>query len=141
MAIFRYKKSIDMPPKEGQKFATTYYRQSPDEYDRTKQHIILVASEIMEFVDSHPEWDEFVNQPLKGFPRLNGLPNYSINQILSDILDQTKQNKDLPSGMLGRWSRLFADTEYDIEMLQEFTPTTVSPRLFENLFDQWAGAR
>ena len=141
MVIFRYTKSIDMPPKEGQKFATTYYRQNSNEYQRIKAHIVQVASEIMEFVDSNPQWDEFVNQPLKGFARLNGRPNYSINQILADILEQTRSNKDLPSGMLGRWSRLFADTEYDIEMLQEYTPTAVSPRLFESLFDHHAGAR
>jgi hypothetical protein len=138
MAIFRYKKSIDMPPKEGVKFATTYYRQSDEQYDLIKQHIIMVASEIMDFVDQNPEWDEFVTQPLKGFPRLNGKPNYSINQILSDMLEQTKSNKDLPSGMLGRWSRLFHGTEYDIEMLQEYTPTNISPDLFNSLF---AGAR
>jgi hypothetical protein len=138
MPIFRYKKSIDMPPKEGVKFATTYYRQGPEQYEQIKQHIITVASEIMEYVDSHPEWDLFVNQPLRGFPRLNGKPNYSINQILADMLEQTRSNKDLPSGMLGRWSRLFHGTEYDIEMLQEFTPTGISPDLFDNLF---AGAR
>ena len=138
MAIFRYKKSVDMPPKEGQKFATTYYRQSDEQYGKIKQHIVMVATEIMDFVDGNPEWDLFVNQPLKGFPRLNGKPNYSINQILGDMLEQTRSNKDLPSGMLGRWSRLFHGTEYDIEMLQEHTPTTVSPDLFDSLF---AGAR
>lgn len=130
-----------MPPKEGQKFATTYYRQSPDEYQRMRDHIVLVASEINEFVEINPEWDEFVNSPLKGFGRLNGKPNYSINQILADILAQTTDNKDITQGMLGRWNRLFEGTEYDIELLQEFTPTKISPTLFTNLFDQYAGAR
>lgn len=141
MAIFRYRKSVDMPPKEGQKFATTYYRQSPEEYQRLRAHIIEVASEIMDLVELNPEWDEFVNEPLKGFGRLNGKANYSINQIIADILEQTTTHKDITQGMIGRWNRLFADTAYDMELLQEHSPTTISPRLFQNLFDQSAGVR
>jgi hypothetical protein len=134
MAIFRYRRTKEMAPREGVKYATTYYQQSSDEYVRTRAHIRQVAGEILEYIEANPSWLEFVQQPLQGFPRTEGQANYTIEDILTDMLNQTNTDKDIPSGMLGRWNRLFDGTEYDIEMLQELTPTGVSPRLFENLF-------
>lgn len=138
MAIFRYTKTVEMAPKEGQKFATTYYKQKPEEAVKTKEFIALVGREIVEACERNPELQEFCQQPLRGFPRLNNQPNYTIEDIICDMIAQMDSGKDLPSGMFGRWGRLFKDTEYDIELLQEHTPTKVSPRLFNDLFSNTA---
>ncbi len=134
MAIFRYTKTVEMAPKEGVKFATTYYKQRPEEAVRTKQFIAQVGREIIEVCERNPELQEFCQQPLKGFGRTNNRPNYTIEDIICDMIGQMESGKDIPSGMFGRWGRLFKDTEYDIELLQEYTPTKISPRLFNDLF-------
>jgi hypothetical protein len=138
MAIFRYTKTVEMAPKEGQKFATTYYKQRPEEAVKTKQFIALVGTEIISACERNPELQEFCQQPLRGFPRTNNKPNYSIEDVICDMIGQMENGKDLPSGMMGRWGRLFNDTEYDIELLQEHTPTKISPRLFNDLFSNTA---
>lgn len=141
MAIFRYTSTKEMAPKDGANYATTYYKQKHEEHTRTLEHIRMVASEIVEACEKNLQWAIFCQEPLKGFPRTSKRPNYTIEDIVSDLMGQMTLGNDIPSGMIGRWNRLFHDTEYDIELLQEQTPTKVSPRLFDNLFNRHAGKR
>lgn len=134
MAVFNYKKSRVMDPRPGVKYSTTYYQQSRSQAQATYEHVKNVAESIVEVCEGNPDWHDFVQEPLSGYPRSDQRPNYSVEDVVSDLLFQLDSGRDIPSGMLGRWNRLFADTEWDIELVQEYTTTTVSPGLFANLF-------
>ena len=117
MSEFQYTSIKKMDPKPGVKYATEYYKQSPSEYALLKAHASTVASEIMRVCDYDPVLNEWVHSPLKKFPKSRG--KYSVMDILTDMIDQLAKNKDIPSGILGRWNRLFAGTEWDIVMTTE----------------------
>ena len=38
-------------------------------------------------------------------------------EIVTDMVEQFVKQKDLPSGMLGRWQKLFANTDWDIALV------------------------
>jgi hypothetical protein len=53
---------------------------------------------------------------------------------MRDLVDQLDAGKDIPSGMLGRWNRLFAGTGLELELVpeSELPPPTEFSRLFGN---------
>jgi hypothetical protein len=136
MAKFKYKSTKELTPKPGVTYSTTYYQQRTEEYQRTRQHIIAVVTEISAVSDLDKDLAVWILEPLKGFPRTQRQPNYSLVDIVTDMLGQVEARKDIPSGMLGRWNRLFYDTEWDIEMSHEYQSGAADPEVFNDLFDQ-----
>jgi len=113
---FHYTSRKEMEPRPGVRFATTYYKQTQAEYARLRQHIYRVAAEIMAACDSDLDTYRWWTTPLKGYRKTAGA-NYTPSEIVTDMVEQFVKQKDLPSGMLGRWNRLFADTDYDIRLV------------------------
>ena len=113
---FHYTSRKEMEPKPGTNFATTYYKQTQQEYTRLRAHIYRVAAEIMALCDSDLDTYRWWTTPLKGYRKTAGA-NYTPSEIVTDMVEQFVKQKDLPSGMLGRWNRLFADTDYDIRLV------------------------
>ena len=130
MAKFKYKTIKKMMPKDGVKYSTEYYKQSPAEYTRLDEHIRAVMEQVITAADRAGILDE-LEKPMSGFPRTNKQPNYSALDVMQDMLDQINREKDIASGLLGRWNRLFdANAEFTIEMEEERLPNPVFNKLF-----------
>lgn len=131
MAKFKYKSIKKMIPKDGVKYSTSYYKQSVPEYGRVDEHIRSVMEQVVKAADKNDLLEE-LNTPLPGFPRTSKKPNYSAMDIMQDMLDQINHQKDIPSGMLGRWNRLFQDNdEFTIDMEEDIPqPNPVFNKLF-----------
>ena len=128
MANFKYKKQRAMTPKDGARYSTTYYKQTPAEYTRVVEHIERV---IVEVTRAAQEAQIDITEPLKGFPRTSHKPNYSLQDIMADMLDQVDHERDIASGLLGRWNRLFEDNpDFTIEMTEEQLPNPLFNKLF-----------
>ena len=130
MAKFKYKKIKHMNPRPGVKYATDYYKQTPAEYTRTYEHIKNVIVDVVSNANKHNITEELY-KPQKGFPRTNKQPNYSMWDIMADMLDQFDHERDLPSGMLGRWNKIFGDNEaLTIDMEEDSPPNPLFNQLF-----------
>ena len=128
MAKFKYKSIKHMTPREGVRYATEYYKQTPAEYTRVTQHIERVVVEVTRAALAA---NIDLAEPLKGFPRTAKKPNYSAEDIMADMLDQVDHERDIASGLLGRWNRLFEDNpDFTIEMTEEQLPNPLFNKLF-----------
>lgn len=142
--IIKYLRKQEMEPREGVKYSTTYYQQNSEQAQEAYQHIKAVAEAIVDACERDEDLKEWVQQPLRGFPRTGPQPNYSMEDIVMDMLRQLDSGKDIPSGMLGRWNRLFDDTPWDIKMEEYQSPRAVKAGLFNQIFtqlDPYAGAQ
>lgn len=114
---FYYTSRKEMEPRPGVRFATTYYKQTQSEYALLRAHVYRVAADIMAACDSDLDLYRWWTTPLRGYKKTAGA-NYTPSEIVTDMVEQLVKQKDLPSGMLGRWQRLFADTLWDIDLEQ-----------------------
>ena len=131
-AEFQYTSRKEMEPRPGVRYATTYYKQSLTEYRLLQQHVHWVAKEIMSATDADSDLRIWSAEPLKAFPKSSRRQHYSLMEIVTDMLTQMAQHKDIPSGILGRWNRLFEATAWDIRMT---SGTPARPTTFGQLFD------
>ena len=132
MAKFGYLNRRQMDPRPGVKYATEYYRQTATQRARCLQHIERVVQQVGEqALESQGNFD-LISEPMSGFPRTGGLANYSALDVMRDLVDQLDAGKDIPSGMLGRWNRLFAGTGLELELVPEsqLPPPTEFSKLF-----------
>jgi hypothetical protein len=124
----RYRQIRKMTPRDGVRYATEYYKQSPGEYTKLYEH---VQQTIVEVVRAAQAYGIDLDVPLTGFPRTSKRPNYSAMDIMQDMLTQMDQERDVPSGMLGRWNRLFdANEDMQILMEEQSVPNPVFNKLF-----------
>ena len=134
MAKFIYREIKHMTPRDGAKYATDYYKQDPKNYDELQTHIRRVITEITDHATATRSLGD-LEQPLKGFPRTGGRPNYSALDIMYDMYQQFELGRDLPSGILGRWNRLFAEfPEEAIEMVSEAAVVLAKTQQYRALF-------
>ena len=128
MTQFKYKNIKQMTPREGVKYATDYYKQTPAEYSKLYEHVKQTIVEVVRAADTSAI---DLEQPLKGFPRTSQRPNYSAMDIMEDMLKQMELERDVPSGILGRWNRLFeANEDMQIIMEEQSVPNPVFNKLF-----------
>ena len=131
MAKFKYKTIRQMDARPGVKYATQYYKQAQAEYDRLREHIQQACQALREVAQTHPELYPACYTPMRDFPKSQRGEYYTVEEIMSDALAQMLSGKDLPSGMLGRWNRLFAGLSVDIEMVDQARPEPGYNHLFE----------
>lgn len=129
MAQFKYKAIKKMDAKPGVKYSTEYYKQTPPEYTALSKHVDQTIREMILAADQANALGD-LEAPLKGFPRTQGRPNYSAFDIMNDLKEQLDHERDLPSGMLGRWQRLFEGTDCQIDMVEDTPPNPVFNKLF-----------
>ena len=132
MPEFHYTTKKELEPRPGTNFATTYYKQTQREYTRLRAHVYRVAAEFNSVCDSDLDYYKWAVKPLKGYKKSTKGEYYTPMEIVTDMLGQFTKQKDLPSGMLGRWSKLFADTPWDIRMV---TGTPAKDTTYGKLFD------
>jgi hypothetical protein len=118
MAKFGYTSKRTMDPRPGKTYATEYYKQSRSERRRTQEHIERTIVRVGEHA-RETDTVEGLTVPMKNFQRKETKGAYSIVDIMSDLHEQMKAGKDIPSGMLGRWNRLFEGTSSEIQMVLE----------------------
>lgn len=126
--------------------SSTYYQMTWAEKKRLRQWVDSIIEEIMEVCVQNSEWDDFVTNPLEirgpnGFAKKAKGEYYSIAEIFIDLKKRLDKNEDPLDSMLGpngRWNRLFAGTDYEIDLIDE---TDVVSNKFSSLFDEYAGAQ
>lgn len=127
---FHYESTRQMDQKDGRNFATKYYKLHPQEYARVKQHIVRVAEAVDE-IAHYPDVAAWLDTPQKQYRKTTG-EYYTPGEIVTDMLKQVKNNRDITQGLLGRWRRLFARVEScDFELTDEHIPTTNFGELFK----------
>ncbi len=119
MAKFGYQSTRKMDPKPGRTYATEYYKQSKRERARTQEHVESVIRQVGDKVAENPGMEETLLEPMKGFQRRETKGAYTAVDVMSDMLTQLQSGKDIPSGMLGRWNRMFDGTGCEIDMVPE----------------------
>lgn len=118
MPKFGYQSTRKMDPKPGRTYATEYYKQSRSERERTYQHVLRTIKSVGERAAENDGWDA-LKTPMKGFQRRETKGAYTPLDVMGDMLEQLEAGKDIPSGMLGRWNRLFDGYGCEIEMVVE----------------------
>jgi len=121
MAHFYYTQLRQMEPRPGRKYSTDYYLQTPDQATQTYLHIQQVIIRVGTLAVSTQDGCRVLLMPLKRFPRTDGTC-YSAVDIMEDLFTQMRQGRDIPSGMLGRWNRLFENTPDQIDLQPELKP-------------------
>jgi len=137
---------VKVMPKRADGLASTYYRMTYQEKQRLKDWINTIVDEITEVCLAKAEWGEFVMQPLeirgpRGFAKAVKGEYYSPAEIIGDLVGKLNKGQDPLDSMLGpngRWNRLFADTEFAIDLVDH---TEVEHNKFGSLFSEHAGAR
>jgi hypothetical protein len=133
---FYYHRIDQMEPREGQKFATRYLKQSPQHRTQLVRHIRDCSNEIIDYLEDHPEemaWH--TSTPLKGFPKTGGQKNRTTWELVTDLCQEaagTKRDgtpKDFAMAPIERWNKLFDGTDYEI-FLEEHNPSKKFNQLF-----------
>ena len=119
MPKFGYESIRKMEPRPGRNYATEYYKQSRAERARTEQHINLTIQRVGEKALENPGMEQLLVEPMRGFQRRETKGEYTAVDVMGDLLEQINCGKDIPSGMLGRWNRLFEGSGCEIDMVPE----------------------
>jgi hypothetical protein len=138
MAKFYYQKTHKMEARNGNKFATTYYKQTLEQRHSLTKHIRASVKEIVDYLDTDPEMMSWAqNTPLKGFPKTTG-GKRTLWELLTDIASEASGKKrdgtpkDYAQAPIDRWNKLFADTDYEITLEENLTNKKTT---FEQVFD------
>ena len=130
MPTFKYKNLRRMTPRDGVRYATEYYKQTPAEYTKLCEHVEWAMGDILLALDSIGQ-AAVLEQPLRKFPRTNSRPNYSAFDVMNDMREQLAMQRDVPSGILGRWQRLFeSNPEYQIELVEDLPANPIFNQLY-----------
>jgi hypothetical protein len=119
MPKFGYLSIREMEPRIGRKYSTKYYKQSRPERLRTEEHIQQTILDVGQKALENPGMEQALLEPMKGFQRAETKGAYSAVDVMNDMLTQIQAGKDIPSGILGRWNRLFEGTGREIDMVPE----------------------
>ena len=142
MKTFRFIDQKTMLPRPGNKFSTTYYRQT---YQQRQDMVLWLEQQIYQLLSeiaSHDQLAQASNWPLQGFPKTQGQKNRSLLEIINDMLDEiqgVKKNgkpKDIAQAPVDRWNKFFQGSEW--EFVLEFGTTDQKPTAFLDLFKQEA---
>jgi hypothetical protein len=131
---FGYTHRREMEPRPGRKYSTVYYKQSARERARTQRHVETVIQRLGDRVLENPGSEQALLEPMPGFQRRETKGAYTAMDVISDMFEQMTSGKDIPSGMLGRWNRLFAGTGLEIDMVIE--SELPAPTEFSELFQE-----
>ena len=118
-----YQRTQAMNPREGVNFATVYIKQTLSQRRELCQHIKQTIEEIAQAIEQDSDLAEWIRTPLQGFKTTKGV-NRSVVDILTDMTNEarglTKNNmpKDFAQAPIDRWNRLFANTDYAIDLVK-----------------------
>ena len=107
MPTFIKQSTRQMDPRPGVRYATQYTRVSKSERRKLRRFVEEIFEETLTAALANNDYA--LLEPLKGFPRTGGRANYSAAEVMKDMVDQLESGKDVASGILGRWNRLFEE--------------------------------
>ena len=134
MATFQYRTQLSLEPRPGVRYATTYYKMTPAQSQQLIAWLASIGSAIDQVCDENPDWAEWLNQPLKRFRKSRAGEYYTPLELLTDMLTQLTEGRDLPEAMVGRWNRLCGHTDWQMHMTDQ-TPDRVR---FDQVFERGA---
>jgi len=118
-----YIRTEKMAPRDGFEYSTTYLKQTLAQRKELCRHIRQVVEEIADAIESREDLREFIARPLKGFKTTQGI-NRSVMDLLQDMITEGRGRqrnglpKDFAMAPIERWNKLFADTDYAIELVE-----------------------
>jgi len=135
MTQFVYEQLKRMNPRDGVKFSTEYYQMTARQHQTLLDHVIRVAQEVYQHAEATGQV-AVLQEPLAGFPRKStGKRNYTAEDVITDLLGYLSAGNDAPSGMIGRWRRLFAEfPEEDIDLIDRIDLEAAKNQTFTRLF-------
>lgn len=119
-----YRSTHKMEPREGLNYSTTYIKQSPAQRKQLVSHCRQVLEEISDCIEGNEELQQWIKEPLVGFPRKN-MSNRSLTDIISDMIQECTGKrangtpKDFALAPIERWNKIFGDTDYAIILEKE----------------------
>ena len=136
MAKIFYKAIHKMEPRPGVKYATEYLVQTHRDRKKLTRHIANVLQDIAILEHNNPGFIKEMEQPIKGFPKSVKGQYYSAWEIVEDMYKEATGRKrdgmpkDFAMAPIGRWNRLFKDTDRQIDLFEEHQRTN-----FGDIFD------
>lgn len=132
MPQFGYTSTRKMDPVPGRTYSTEYYKQSRRERQRTEDFVTAQLERIGTPALTDPAYLDQLMRPLPNYKKKESHGCYSTGEIIADMYEQLKKGNDIPSGMLGRWNRIFEGTDNQIHL----APEQVTGNTYHNLFDR-----
>jgi hypothetical protein len=123
MKTIGYQKTQQMEPRPGVKYATTYYKQSHAQRETLVDWIRRCSMEIVECVDSDPDFAQWWLSPIKEFRKTDKTyrtPEEIVQDLLLEAVGQKRngEHKDFAQAPIERWNRLWRETPWEFSMVQ-----------------------
>lgn len=118
METFYYRALKELEPRPGFRYATVYYKQSPQEYERTKSWLVRIAEEMLDVANHDPAMAEWMLRPQADFKKSTRRDFYCVQELITDLVQQVAQGKDIPQSMVGRWNRLCEGTPWEVRFVE-----------------------
>jgi hypothetical protein len=127
MKTITYSKIQQMEPRPGVKYATSYYKQSTRQREDLVEWLRRCSIDIVECVDSDPEFVQWWTSPLKDFRKADKTyrtPEEIVEDLLLEAVGQKRngEHKDFAQAPIERWNRLFRETPWEFRMVESFQP-------------------
>lgn len=119
MTTFYYKTLVKMEPIGKKTYQTTYIKQSHHEHARLKNWLVQVAEQIIGATEINASAAEWFTSPMREFRKSQKGQYYTPEELLTDMITQLAQGKDMPQSMIDRWNRLTNGTQWEIELLED----------------------
>lgn len=114
-----------MAPRAGVNYSTEYLVQEFRDRLKLKRHIASVLADLAVAENKNPALIDELKQPIKSFPKSTKGQYYSAWEIIEDMYNEATGKKkdgtpkDFAMAPIGRWNRLFKDTERMIELEEQ----------------------
>lgn len=128
MPTFYYRTQRTLEPRPGVKYATTYIKQDPAEYQRLLHWLTQIAESIIDIAQVDADCAAWFTTPMREFKKSQRNNYYSPQDIITDMIDQMAHGRDLTQAMLNRWNRLCDGTPWQIELV---AMTQAKPQLHD----------
>jgi hypothetical protein len=116
MATFTYRYTQEMTPIGNRKYATTYIKQSHAEHARLQAWLVQVAEEIIGTCEHNVSLAEWFASPNRDFKKSQKGQYYTPEELITDMISQLAQGRDMTQAMVDRWNRLCSGTPWEIEL-------------------------
>lgn len=119
MVQFVYNRKLEMTPRPGVRYATTYIKQSATEHARLRTWLVQVAESILDICNHDPQVAEWFTRPMPDFKKSTRRDYYTPEELLTDMILQLSQGRDITEAMTGRWNRLTQGTPWQIDFAKQ----------------------
>jgi len=124
MATFTYKTKQEMDPIGKNPYKTIYIKQSHAEHHRLQNWLIQIAEQIIGTCEVNASAAEWFSSPMREFKKSRKGQYYTPEELLTDMITQLVQGKDMPQAMVDRWNKLCWGTAWEIRFEQSSQPKT-----------------